>query len=215
MCPNSCSAAAAARCEVYCSDYTCGSPQRPEDLPSLRNLIRYKSDYDPTNPKKFVGCCVDTSAVTDFEKGGMTVNLDTFGAQDHLCWDTSSMTNMYQAFFYEANFNGVVTSWDTSRVTNMQDVFGYVTSFNQPLVWDTSKVTNMAYMFKNDPNHCPEGACSFNQPLYWDVSNVKEMREMVTAAPSPPPPLHALSHRLSALPPTRSSKVRPRHARRT
>ena len=50
---------------------------------------------------------------------GKTVNLDTFGAQDHLCWDTSSMTNMYQAFFYEANFNGVVTSWDTSRVTNM------------------------------------------------------------------------------------------------
>ena len=72
----------------------------------------------------------------------------------------------------------------------MANAFGYVTSFNQPLVWDTSKVTNMAYMFKNDPNHCPEGACSFNQPLYWDVSNVKEMREMVTAAPLPPPPLH-------------------------
>ena len=119
----------------------------------------------------------------------MTVNLDTFGAQDHLCWDTSRMTTMYQAFYVEANFNGVVTSWDTSRVTTMQDMFGYVTSFNQPLVWDTSKVTNMNYMLK--------GASAFDQPLYWDVSTVETMREMVTAPPSPPLPSTHLSFSLS------------------
>ena len=47
-------------------------------------------------------------------------------------WDTSAVTNMYQAFNNCTDFNYVISGWDTSSVTNMEGIlnrlYTYITS---------------------------------------------------------------------------------------
>ena len=84
-------------------------------------------------------------------------------------WDTSSVTDMAEAFGIAAgkNFNDDISGWDTSQVTTMRRMFYGVTEFNQNIGnWDVSNVGDMESMF--------EGATSFNQDLSkWNVANVQ------------------------------------------
>ena len=94
----------------------------------------------------------------------------TYG--DISTWNTSSVTDMSNAFKDASTFNDDISSWNTSSVTNMSYMFYNASAFNQPLnSWDVSSVTNMSYMFYN--------ASAFNQPLNsWDVSSVTRMDAM-------------------------------------
>ena len=87
-------------------------------------------------------------------------------------WDTSSVTNMYNAFYGQRTFNDDLSKWDVSSVTDMSYMFRDAYIFNQPLnSWDVSSVTNIKYMFFE--------ARAFDQPLdSWDVSSATNMDDM-------------------------------------
>ena len=145
-------------------------------------------------PKEYVGCCVDTSEVTDFSSLDFsylgssmndvlfcwdTAKATTFekmvsGATEFngalLGWDTSKVTTMYATFLNAQAFNQKLI-WDTSSVTSMWNTFLNAQAFNQQLIWDTSKVTNMWYTFSSQT-----GGTAFNQPLVWDTSSVTDMQ---------------------------------------
>ncbi|MEL0164772.1 MAG: BspA family leucine-rich repeat surface protein, partial [Candidatus Heimdallarchaeota archaeon] len=60
-------------------------------------------------------------------------------------WNTSSVTDMGNIFYYASSFNQPIGNWDTSSVTTMANLFSYADAFNQPIGnWDTSSVTTMA-----------------------------------------------------------------------
>ena len=83
-----------------------------------------------------------------------------------VCWDTSQVNNMFDAFYTQEDFNLPLECWDISQVTTMSYMFAATFSFNQQLdMWDVSQVSYMKTMFDN--------AKSFNQVLdLWDVSQV-------------------------------------------
>lgn len=93
-------------------------------------------------------------------------------------WDTSGVTDMYQLFMGNTNFNHDIGNWNVSNVENMSRMFEGATEFNQPIGrWDVSNVKYMDSMFK--------GAISFNQPIgNWNVSNVRSMSRMFEDANS-------------------------------
>jgi surface protein len=87
-------------------------------------------------------------------------------------WNTSAVTNMFQAFKDRTDFNEDISGWDTSNVTSLKRTFKAAKAFNQDIgVWDVAKVTDMYEMF--------QGASDFNQPVgNWDVSAVTNMTSM-------------------------------------
>jgi len=91
-------------------------------------------------------------------------------------WDTSKVTDMYDAFNSKTGFNGDISRWNTSKVTNMKYMFKDAEAFNQPIGdWDTSKVTNMGVMLMNTK--------AFNQPIgNWNTSKVTNMENMFNGA---------------------------------
>ena len=93
-------------------------------------------------------------------------------------WNTSSVTDMFNVFYYASSFNQPIGSWDTSSVTRMSSMFSYAEAFNQDIGnWDTSKVTDMSSMFVS--------AISFNQDISsWDVRAVTDMNKMFFNATS-------------------------------
>ena len=58
-------------------------------------------------------------------------------------WNTSAVTDMYQAFMGRTDFNEDISGWDVGNVISMQQLFRGASSFNQPIGrWDVSSVTN-------------------------------------------------------------------------
>ena len=93
-------------------------------------------------PKEQVGCCVDTSELTDFSSLGYShaafhpdrlsaPPLDAFGTNDPICWDTAKVTTFENMLRGATKFNGALLGWDTSKVTTMKNTFR--ASFNHPL----------------------------------------------------------------------------------
>ncbi|MDC0591913.1 BspA family leucine-rich repeat surface protein [Balneolaceae bacterium] len=80
----------------------------------------------------------------------------------------SNITDMFELFRDNEDFNQSIGNWDVSSVTNMKRMFQKATSFNQPLEnWEVSNVENMEGMFSQT---------IFNYSLdNWDVSKVKNM----------------------------------------
>ncbi|MDR9392568.1 MAG: BspA family leucine-rich repeat surface protein, partial [Trueperaceae bacterium] len=71
---------------------------------------------------------------------------------------TTGITQMFDLFRGESDFNANIEHWDTSSVTDMSHMFEGASSFNQDIGnWDTSNVTDMSHMFG--------GASSFNQDI--------------------------------------------------
>lgn len=107
-------------------------------------------------------------------------NFDDFEAvtisEDITGWDTSNVTDMEGAFYFDYAFNQDIGSWDTSNVTSMFVTFYHAEAFNQDIGdWDTSNVTRMDFMFN--------AAASFNQNIGdWDTSNVINMESMFERA---------------------------------
>ena len=152
----------------------------PADRDALRTLL---AGVAASEEKKQLGCCVDTSEITDFSAlfdGTRSTGVDAFGADDALCWDTSAVTTMFYTFYHIGTYAGgaftgatgaksfnAELAWDTSKVTTMGMTFWEATAFNRQLVWDTSSVTSMEHTFSS--------AWKFNRPLVWDTSKVTMM----------------------------------------
>ena len=84
-------------------------------------------------------------------------------------WNTSSVTDMRQLFYYASSFNQPIGNWDTSSVTQMTSMFSYAEAFNQDIGnWNTSSVTSMQNLFAH--------AKAFNQDIgNWNTSSVTSM----------------------------------------
>ena len=91
-------------------------------------------------------------------------------------WNTTAVTNMFNAFQGSSTFNEDISGWDVSNVTNMRGMFSFTDAFNQDISsWDVSNVTLMDSMFSS--------ADAFNQDIgSWDVSNVTTMQNMFNNA---------------------------------
>ena len=99
-----------------------------------------------------------------------------------ISWDTSKVTNMYEAFKNppelvegdaSSSFNGDLSRWDTSHVTNMRRMFSNAKAFQGGVLnkWDTSHVKDMSQMFS--------GAISFDGDIAsWDTSRCEDMHHM-------------------------------------
>ncbi len=130
--------------------------------------------------------CKDASAGDTGIVGGVTytaLSRDSLSARisakedvTNVC--TSLITNMYDLFIGNTDFNQNIGSWDVSSVTNMGYMFSGASAFNQDIsAWDVSAVNDMVQMFGS--------AISFNQPIGgWDVSNVLDMGGMFNYATS-------------------------------
>jgi len=114
----------------------------------------------------------DTSRVTDMSKAFFY--QETFN-EPLTCWSTGGVTNMSRMFNGAYVFNQDVSFFDTSRVQDMDGLFSYANAFNQNIgAWDTSSATNMANMFWD--------AFDFNPDIgNWNTSNVSSMRGMFMA----------------------------------
>ncbi len=85
---------------------------------------------------------------------------------------TTLVTNMYDLFYRNEDFNQNISSWDVSKVTTMRQMFSQTSSFNQDIgKWDVSNVTDMYAMFFD--------ATAFNQDISKrDVTSVNNMNLM-------------------------------------
>tara|TARA_R110000868_G_scaffold408293_7_gene691092 strand:- start:46391 stop:47716 length:1326 start_codon:yes stop_codon:yes gene_type:complete len=84
-------------------------------------------------------------------------------------WDVSNVEDMGFMFSGAITFNQDISNWDVSNVLDMAGMFIDTHNFNQDIgAWNVSSVRNMAHMFKI--------ARAFNQDISnWDVSNVLHM----------------------------------------
>merc|ERR1712176_1393864 len=71
----------------------------------------------------------------DLIRGVKTANKYTlitfFGSIN--TWDTSSVTDMEELFYYDDTFNANITNCDVSKVTTMRRMFQFASSFNRSL----------------------------------------------------------------------------------
>lgn len=81
-------------------------------------------------------------------------------------WNISAVTNLEEAFYFNALFNQPLSNWNTVNVMNMHNTFSMATEFNQNIGnWDVHNVKNMDGMFS--------GAANFNQSLgQWNLSSL-------------------------------------------
>jgi surface protein len=105
----------------------------------------------------------DAPTITTNSFSSIFRNCDALTTPDFSAWDTSSVTNMEEAFSGCALFNGKVDNWVHSGVTSVFRMFISAVSFNQDLdSWDTSGVT-VWYEFMR-------GASAFNSSMAgWEV----------------------------------------------
>jgi surface protein len=65
-------------------------------------------------------------------------------------WNTSSITDMFQAFYLASTFDQPIGTWDTSSVTDMSGMFNGSSAFNRNIGnWDVSNVLSMTNMLDN------------------------------------------------------------------
>jgi surface protein len=65
-------------------------------------------------------------------------------------WNTTSVTNMAEMFFFATSFNQNIGSWNVSNVTSMSNMFQSATQFNQNIgSWNISNVANMNNFMAN------------------------------------------------------------------
>jgi len=71
--------------------------------------------------------------------------------QNISCLNTSKvtvMTDLFDVFHNDQEFNEDISCWDTSGVTDMTDMFDRAQKFDGDISrWNTSSVTEMTYMF--------------------------------------------------------------------
>ena len=96
-------------------------------------------------------------------------------------WDTSNVTNMYNAFQGASSFNQDISGWDTGKVTQMRWTFRRAKRFNQDISgWDISNVNDMRGLLKDTED--------FNQDLTgWNVDGVTQCDEFILNAISMTP----------------------------
>ena len=117
-----------------------------------------------------------------------------FAFNQPLSFDTSSVTNMGDMFYYASAFNQPLSS-DTSSVTTMGDMFNGAGAFNQPLSFDTSSVTDMSYMFFVRSSPCPTPNLQSSPPLACTLRAPRSPASKLAPRPAPYVP----SFRLSAV----------------
>lgn len=110
----------------------------------------------------------DTSTITDMREA---FNGASIFSQSITEWNVSNVTIM-NSMFKSTSFNSDITDWNVSNVTDMAQMFSGNSSFNQAIgVWTTSSLIFTIQMFV--------GNTSFNQSLNsWDVSNVTQANRM-------------------------------------
>jgi surface protein len=73
-------------------------------------------------------------------------------------WDTSSVTDMSEAFHTATTFNDDISLWNTGQVTKMRRMFQDAAAFNQDISsWNTISVTDM-WRVSNESMTCCLGA---------------------------------------------------------
>ena len=105
--------------------------------------------------------------VTNYLWGDTDVNSSKSKDGNRIsCWDVSLVTNMFDAFNGQTEFNEPIGCWNTESVNTMTGMFWNAAAFNQDIfAWDVSSVTNMRGMF--------DKAAAFNQDINaWDISSV-------------------------------------------
>lgn len=91
----------------------------------------------------------DAPTITTTSFNNIFRNCDALTTPDFSGWDTSTVTNMREAFDGCALFNGNVSTWVHSNVTDLRRAFQNCPTFNQDLSsWNTSGVTNWYETFK-------------------------------------------------------------------
>jgi surface protein len=126
--------------------------------------------FTVTSNRTFDGCsnvditATDAPIITSSSFYTIFRDCDALTTPDFSNWDTSSVTNMQEAFFGCALFNGKLDNWVHSGVTSLNKMFNGAISFNQDLdSWDVSAVTDWYEFMRN--------AQSFNSSLAgWDVN---------------------------------------------
>ena len=92
----------------------------------------------------------DAPTITTTSFSSIFRNCDALTTPDFSNWDTSSVTNMQEAFNGCALFNGNISTWVHSGVTNVYRMLINAVAFNQDLnTWNTSGVTNWYEMMRN------------------------------------------------------------------
>jgi surface protein len=138
-------------------------------------------------------------------KNASSFNQPLATALNPTTWDVSNVTNMYGMFamnFGPGIFNQPLNSWNTSSVTNFGEMFYYTRTFNSPIFQDTSSATEVEAMFLGasafnqditgwDVSNIGNmgqmfgGATVFNQDISgWSVSNVSYFGNMLDGCTS-------------------------------
>jgi surface protein len=94
----------------------------------------------------------DAPTITTNSFSSIFRNCDALTTPDFSAWDTSSVTNMQEAFSGCALFNGNVSGWVHSGVTTCFKMMDTLGTFNQDLdTWDVSGVTGAGFqeMFRS------------------------------------------------------------------
>ena len=102
-----------------CAGVVCKWAASPSTNDELSDVLRFM-------PKEYVGCCVDTSEVTDFSYLGFD-NLEE-STNEPFCWDTAKGTTFEEVLYEAYDFNGALLGWDTGSVTNMNGGFSRAAS---------------------------------------------------------------------------------------
>ena len=83
-------------------------------------------------------------------------------------WDTSSVTEMQNAFFEASSFNSDISGWSTSSVEYMSYMFYEATAFGRDLsAWDIGNVQFMYGMFQNAAS-LDEDLCAWADAFPYD-----------------------------------------------
>ena len=107
-----------------CANVVCDLAASPSTNEELNRVLKVM-------PKEYIGCCVDTSEVTDFGYLGFDPGSST---NEPFCWDTAKVTTSTK-WRTGQQFNGALLGWDTSKVEDLDYTFYDCEAFNQALDW--------------------------------------------------------------------------------
>jgi surface protein len=140
------------------------------NITNLYAIFSYVDFKDPSSHNLDISKW-DTSSVTNMNQAFLSAK----NIPDISGWDTSSVTDMNNMFASAENIPDI-SGWDTRNVTNMKGMFTSAENIPDISIWDTRNVTNMSGMFASK---------SFNHDIKnWDVKNVTNMNSMFQNATS-------------------------------